>query len=65
MPHHVLCIKSANVTNDGMHKQLLLHLPQTGATPLYIAAQKNHVDTAGVLLAAGANVDLATKVRQY
>ena len=39
-----------------------MHSPQTGATPLYIASKENHVDIVGVLLAAGANLDLA---RQY
>ena len=36
--------------------------PQTGATPLYIAAQNNCVKTAEVLLSAGANPNLALKV---
>lgn len=47
-----------------MHEQFLLHSPQTGATPLYIACENNHADIVGVLLAAGANADLAIEVRQ-
>ena len=38
--------------------------PQTGSTPLYVAAQNNHKKIAELLLAAGANVDLARKVRK-
>ena len=54
-----------NESDDGMHEQFLLHSPQTGATPLYIACENNHVDIVGVLSAAGANVDLAIEVRHY
>ena len=39
------------------------YYPQNGSTPLNVAAQKNHVKVVEVLLAAGANVDLAREVR--
>ena len=39
------------------------YCPQTGSTPLNVAAQKNHVKVVEILLAAGANVDLAREVR--
>ena len=67
MPHHVYHnIRRSQVkTYDNMYAQLSMYSPQTGATPLYIAAEKNHADVVGLLLAAGANADLATEVRHY
>ena len=52
-------------TYDDMYAKLSMYSPQTGATPLYIAAENNHADVVGLLLAAGANADLATEVRHY
>ena len=46
-----------------MKHKIFLFSPQTGATPLYIASEKNNVDVVGLLLASGANADLATEVR--
>ena len=40
-----------------------LQLPQNGATPLNVAAERNHKNVVEILLAAGANIDLARKVR--
>ena len=37
-------------------------LEQTGATPLFIAAQGGHVEVVRALLGAGANVEAATTV---
>ena len=37
-------------------------LPQTGATPLYVASQQNHVKVVQLLLAARANVDIRREV---
>ena len=40
---------------------IILH-PQTGATPLLIACQENHVEIVDRLLSAKADVNLQTKV---
>ena len=37
--------------------------PQNGATPLYVAAQKGHVQVVEALVQAGADKDAPTKVR--
>lgn len=42
---------------------LTLLLPQDGTTPLYMASQENHVEVIKLLLASGANINLAKKVR--
>lgn len=37
--------------------------PQNGFTPLYMAAQENHIDVVKYLLENGANQSTATEVR--
>ena len=43
---------------------MLTSPPQVGATPLYKAAQNNHVPALEVLIKHGAKVDLAVNVSQ-
>ena len=43
---------------------MLTSPPQEGATPLYVAAQNNHVPALEVLIKHGAKVDLAMDVSQ-
>lgn len=39
--------------------------PQNGFTPLYMAAQENHIDVVKYLLENGANQSTATEVRRH
>ena len=43
---------------------MLTSPPQSGSTPLYIAAQNNHLAVVEVLIKHGAKVDLARDVSQ-
>ena len=43
---------------------MLTSPPQSGCTPLYIAAQNNHLAVVEVLIKHGAKVDLARDVSQ-
>ena len=45
-----------------MYNYLCFIFTQGGATPLFIASQKGHLNVAEILIAAGAKVDLAKDV---
>ena len=38
---------------------------QSGASPLFVASQKDHADVVTILLEAGAKLDLVRKVSGY
>ena len=43
----------------------MLYFLQTGATPLYVASQNNNKEVVQLLVASGANLNLATQVRTW
>ena len=47
--------------------RIYMHFPltQTGATPLFIASQKGHIEVVNILIRNGANINLAKKVRYF
>jgi hypothetical protein len=61
--HACVCMYACAPCPPRHDPPLTLRMRQTGATPLYIAAQKGHTDTVLALLQAGATVDAKTKVR--
>ena len=48
---------------EAMHYAKLCIRLQTGATPLFIAAQKGHTEVARMLVEKGANMNQAAEVR--
>ena len=63
----LLCCYNNNIIVMVTGTRIYMHFPltQDGATPLFIASQKGHIEVVNILIRNEANINLAKKVRYF